>query len=129
MSINTKVVYIAHQIGGDVGANMKSIAEIGRDINLTEPDTIPFAPYFYDLACLSDTEPKERKRGMDNNLHILNSFPIDEVRLYGPRISDGMKTECVVARLNGIDIISMNEHTKFTIEEILNWTDEYRKSI
>ena len=121
MSIKTKLVYIAHPIGGDVKSNLKSIADIGNLINLTEPDVIPFAPYFFDLACLDDSIPEERKRGIENSLYILNNTHIDELRLYGTRISDGMKKECVIARRNGIDIISMNEHTQFTIEDLLSW--------
>ena len=124
MSIRTKIVYIAHPIGGDVEGNLKSIAEIGKHINLTEPNTVPYAPYFFDLACLDDNIPSERKRGMMNNRYILNNTHIDELRLYGTRISDGMKQECVIASRNGIDIISMTESTRFSVEELIKWRDE-----
>lgn len=100
-----KIVYIAHPISGNVKENLKKIVEIGRKINLNEPDTIPFAHYYFDCHCLNDDIPAERDRGIKNDIELLKRGFIDEMRLYGNRISEGMKHEIELAHKLGIPVI------------------------
>jgi hypothetical protein len=101
-----KIAYIAHQIGGDVNGNTKKVIAIVRAINLTEPETIPFAPYISDVMALNDEIPDERARGFKNNKHYFQKGIIDELRLYGPVVSAGMIEEIRWARLYDIPIIN-----------------------
>lgn len=58
-----KIAYMAHPVGGDILKTLKIV----RNINLNEPDTVPFVPYLRDLQSLNDNIPQERKRGFKNN--------------------------------------------------------------
>ena len=112
-----KTAYISHPISGDVQGNLKKIKNISREINLNEPDVVPFAPYFIDCHALDDSDPEERKRGIKNNTHILRSGFVDELRLYGDRISDGMMADAAIAYLEGIKIIPMTDNIKNELDK------------
>lgn len=99
-----KVVYIAHPISEDDTGNLAKILHIIRDINMEEPDVIPFAPYFADVMAMNDDVPEERDRGMRNNHHYFESGFIDELWLFGDHISGGMHTEIGWAMEFGIKI-------------------------
>lgn len=99
-----KVVYIAHPISGDVKGNLEKIRLIVRDLNLNNPDIVPFAPYWLDCFALDDTNPKERERGIQNDIALFNKGFIDEVWLFGDRISVGMKAEIELANQLGIPV-------------------------
>lgn len=101
-----KIAYIAHPISGDVQANLEKILAIVRDINLNEPDVVPFAPYWIDCHALNDNIPKERERGIKNDITLLKAGFITEVRLYGNRISNGMQHELDLAKSLGIPVHS-----------------------
>lgn len=105
--------YIAHPVSGDVKGNIAKIIAIVREINLTEPDVVPFAPYLVDLYALDDNVPEERARGIKNDVHLLKAGFVDEVRLYGNKISSGMSCEIALAKSLGIKIISMTKETQF----------------
>ncbi len=107
-----KIVYIAHPISGDVSGNLLRISTIIRHINLTEPDILPFAHYVVDCYALDDTVPEERERGIKNDIALMQASFIDEVWLYGDRISNGMVQEIILANKLGIPIISKSEGTK-----------------
>lgn len=113
-----KVAYIAHPIGGDVQGNLKLIMQIGRQINLEEPDTVPFAHYFFDCFCLEDDIPEERERGIRNDHALMRRGFIDEVRLYGDRISVGMRHEIALAVELGIPVVPMTEETRLAFAEL-----------
>ena len=106
-----KVAYIAHPIGGDVGDNLDQIKKISLEINLDEPDVVPFVPYFIDCCVLDDNDPSQRKRGFKNNTALLKKGIVDEVRLYGDKISHGMSYEINLAIEHGIPIKPMTEET------------------
>lgn len=105
------IAYIAHPIGGDVQANLEKIKQIGREINLTEPNVVPIAPYFFDLACLDDNNPLERTRGLNNLRVIFETGFFNEVRLYGSHISKGMDAEIRLADKLGIRVVPMTPGT------------------
>ena len=104
-----KIAFIAHPIRGDVLANLRRIAAIGREINKNEPDVIPFAPHFFDCHCLCDEVGHERERGMRNGRYLLRM--VDELRLYGDHISPGMQEEIQICVEAGILVIPMTEGT------------------
>lgn len=100
-----KVIYIAHPISGDVKGNLEKIRLIARTINLTEPDVVPFAPYWFDCHVLDDNSPEERARGIKNDTEFFHRGTIDEVWLYGDRISNGMAEEIKLAESLSIPVI------------------------
>ena len=114
-----KVAYIAHPISGNIKGNLKRIESIGRQINLEEPEIVPFAHYFFDCHALDDNDPEERARGIKNDIALMKKGFIDEVRLYGNKISKGMAYEINLAIELGIEIKPMTEDTE--IEFIKRW--------
>lgn len=114
-----KIAYIAHPIGGDVAGNVEKIIAIVRHINKTEPDTIPFASYIADIYALDDNIPEERDRGMKNSMALLTQGFVTEIRLYGNRISNGMREEVYLAKESGIPIRPMTPETQKDLSELL----------
>ena len=112
-----KIAYIAHPISGDIKGNLKRIELIGRQINLEEPEVVPFAHYFFDCYALDDDIPEERERGIKNDIALMRKGFIDEVRLYGDRISTGMSHEVDLAIELGIKVVAMTEATKLELAE------------
>lgn len=106
-----KIVYVAHPISGDVKGNLKKIIDIIRDINLNEPDVVPFAHYWVDCHALDDDNPEERMRGIKNDREFFERKSFDELRLYGDRISNGMRKEMELAFKYNIPVIAMTEGT------------------
>lgn len=105
-----KTVYIAHPVGGDVQGNAKKILKICRQVH-TE-DTIPVAPYLVSIQYLNDDLEKERQLGIDANLECFKRKMIDEVWLFGPKISKGMMQEIILAHKLIIPVIPKTEETK-----------------
>jgi hypothetical protein len=112
-----KIAYIAHPIGGDVEANLERIKTINRQINLEEPDVVPFAPYFLDCVSMDDNDPQERERGIKNDIELIRKGFIDELRLYGNRISPGMVIEIEKALVFRIRVRPMTDETKHEFAE------------
>ncbi|MEO6522198.1 MAG: DUF4406 domain-containing protein [Mucilaginibacter sp.] len=106
-----KIVYIAHPIGGDVKNNIAKVLAIVKDINLTHPDVVPFAPYIVDCLALDDSIPEQRKRGMSNNEHFISNRFIDEIWLFGDKISGGMQAEIELAYQFSIPVYSKSKGT------------------
>lgn len=113
---NMKIAYIAHPVGGDVDGNIKKIIAIIRKINLSENDTVPFAPYLSDLFALDDNTPHERERGIRNDHEFFERNTMDELRLYGDRISYGMLAEIKQALNFDIPIKAMTPETEEVYE-------------
>jgi len=113
-----KIVYIAHPVGGDVEWNLNDIKKIVREINLKEPNTLPVAPYFLDCHALKDDVPEERERGIRNGHAYLRQMPIDEVHLYGGRISAGMLQEIKIADELNIDVVPRDAGTMSDLKNL-----------
>lgn len=114
-----KIIYIAYPIGGDVENNLRKIAIIARQMNLTEPGCVPFAPYFLDCVVLRDATAAERMRGINNTIEVFKrGGTIDEVRLYGDHISSGMQAEVLMARRLGIKVAAMTKETKAALKDV-----------
>lgn len=108
-----KIAFIAHPIGGDVVKNLERICAIVRKINLEEPNTVPFVPYYADCVAMDDSVPEEREVGMVNTKEIFfRPDFIDELRLYGDKgITRGMAAEVKLAWHMGITITCMTPET------------------
>lgn len=106
-----KIVYIAHPISGDKESNMFAITEIVKGINTTDDDIVSFVPYYADCIALDDDNPFERARGIRNNTELFNRKVMDEVWLFGDRISKGMQAEVELAISLGIPVIPMTPET------------------
>lgn len=87
------ISYICHPISGNVPANVAMVKAIMTEIVRTEPDVLPFAPYLTALDILDDNDPEQRARGTSWNRVLLKQSAIDELRLYGDRVSPGMQQE------------------------------------
>ena len=106
-----KIVYIAHPLSGDLTGNLEKVRKIIRLINLNEPDIVPFAHYFVDCYALDDTFKEERERGIKNDMALLKAGFIDELWLYGDRISNGMRAEIELAKKLGILVKPQTKET------------------
>jgi threonyl-tRNA synthetase len=111
-----KVVYICHPISGDVKGNIDKILKIVRDINLNLIDVVPFVPYLADLLAMDDSIVEQRERGIKNDMALLNRGMVDELWIYVPKITRGMKSEIDRAWHMGIKILIMDPHTQVPVE-------------
>jgi hypothetical protein len=107
-----KIIYIAHPISGDVKGNLERVRQIAQDITLKFDDVVAFAPYWFDCHFLDDNNPVERERGIRNDHEFFERSTIDEVWLYGDRISKGMEAEIKLAISCGIIVVPMSTGTK-----------------
>lgn len=106
-----KTVFIGHPIGGDVQGNMTKVLAICAQVHTQEEDVIPVAPYLVSLQYLNDSVESDRALGMEANHECFRRGYVDELRLYGDRISDGMRGEIVLANLMDIPVFPMTEGT------------------
>lgn len=107
-----KIVYIAHPISGNIKENLEKIRLIVREINLTIPDVVPFAPYWLDCFALDDTVREERERGIKNDTALIEAGFINEIWLFGDKISNGMSAEIILAVKLGIPVVPKSEATE-----------------
>lgn len=118
-----KIVYIAHPISGDIEGNLADLRRILRIINMnTHPfnsqyamyetkeydfsGIIPLAPYYADIVSLDDNNTLERKRGIENDIALLEFGVFQEVWLTGSVISFGMREEVKLAVKLGIPVVN-----------------------
>jgi len=87
-------------------------------INMEEPDVVPFVPYYADCIALTDSIPEHRTRGIKNDVELFNRRVMDEVRLYGDKISKGMRGEIELAIELGISVVPMTKETKKQLWEL-----------
>ena len=104
-----KIVYIAHPISGDIPGNIQKVKEIVKDINLKEPDIYPYAPYIVDCETLDDNIPEQRAKGIKNNQKLFEKGIIDELWLYGDKITKGMIAEIKLAETWNIPVFVKTE--------------------
>jgi hypothetical protein len=114
-----KIVYIAHPISGDIKGNLEKIRLIVRHINLSNLDVVPFAPYWLDCHALDDTVLQERERGIRNDEEFFIRGVIDELWLYGDRISNGMRHEITKALNCAIPVIAADPRLEQEANKII----------
>ncbi len=86
-------VYICHPIRGNKRKNIEKIISIVRKINLTMPNIVPLTNYIADCMALDDDVEEERLKGLYNDRKLLESGVVDELWVFGDRISEGMQLE------------------------------------
>ena len=111
-----KTVFVAHPISGDIKENMKRVLKICAQIH--SPHVIPVAPYLAALQYLNDEVVEDRRLGIDANHECFRRKYVDELWLYGDRISTGMRGEIELAIQHGIPVIPKTEETKHDLEKI-----------
>lgn len=93
-------VYVAHPVSGNVDANVRNTLRWLSWLMATEPGVAFVAPW---IPCLlagaDDSDPKQRERGMLDNLALVERC--DGIVLVGGRVSTGMQREANVALLAG----------------------------
>lgn len=114
---NKKTVFIAHPINGDILGNTEKILKICREVH--DENTIPVAPYLVSLQYLDDKDPIERDLGIGANLETFHRGYIDELWLFGDRISTGMEQEVLLALSLGIIVIPKTEETEKDLQKIV----------
>ena len=76
-----KIVFIAHQISGDVEANLESACLWIRWAIMARK-VLPIAPYIYLMKALDEGKIEERKIGRDLGLHMIQYA--EELWICGP---------------------------------------------
>lgn len=116
------IAYIAHPIGRDAWQktiNLGNIKRIVREINLTQPDIVPFVPYYCDCEALRDDVPQERSKGLKNGQILLQFCLIHELWLYGDTISEGMQQEIEIALKQNIIIVPKTRQTEEAFKNLV----------
>jgi len=127
--MRVKTVFIAHPISGDIKGNVVKVLAICEKIHSKE--IIPVAPYLVSLQYLDDEIIEDRKLGIAANLECFRRKYIDELWLYGDRISKGMKQEIKLALKLRISIKAKTSATKialqcFILQSVSEFLKEYR---
>ena len=109
-----KTVFIAHPISGDIDGNVKKVLAICERIHTKE--LVPVAPYLVSLQYLNDEVVEDRELGIEANLECFRRRYVDELWLFGDRISEGMKGEIALAKELNIPIVPKTDGTKRDLE-------------
>lgn len=113
------IEYIAHPLSGDI-KNVDKVLHICRLISMTEPDVVPFAHWVVEAMSLNDQVPEEREIGIRHDHEIIDRLKFDACRLYGDRISAGMKAEIKIFIKMGIMVKPMTQGTYRDFMSLLN---------
>ena len=107
---NRELIVLAHPIRGDVKGNTEAIRAIFRKLCLdTSKMIVPWFPL--EILEVLDTEnTKDRQRGIYMCLTMVKKA--EELWLYGPHISDGMKNQVILALIMGIRIKAKSSGTR-----------------
>jgi len=102
------LVYICSPYKGNKKANIAAARQYC--IDAIADGYIPIAPHvmFYDI--LNDDDPGQRAVGMKMGLELLHFCR--ELRVYGGRISEGMRGEITLAKALKIPVINQKEEIK-----------------
>ena len=111
-----KTVFIGHPIGGDVKGNAEKVLKICAEVHTR--DIIPVAPYLISLQYLNDEVTEDRELGMEANHECFRRRYVDELWLFGDRISSGMQQEVLLAKEMSIPIIPKTEGTRRDFEQL-----------
>lgn len=104
-----KTVFIGHPIRGDVRGNVEKVLKICAEVHTK--DIIPVAPYLVSLQYLDDGILEDRELGVEANHECFRRDYVDELWLFGDRISTGMWEEIRLAKEMNIPIIPQTDET------------------
>ena len=91
-------VYVCHPFGNDPAGNIERVRAISQF--LIDDGALPIAPHLY-LPQLLD-EATEREQALRFCLELVDTC--DEVRVFGGRVTAGMKREVEYAKRRGIPV-------------------------
>lgn len=109
-----KTVFIAHPISGDVKGNIEKVLKICAQVH--SKNVIPVAPYLVSLHYLDDNVEEDRGLGIEANHECFRRRYVDELWLFGNRISNGMRQEILLAWQIDIPILAKTEETRRDLE-------------
>jgi hypothetical protein len=121
-----KRVFVGHPISGDVKGNTQKVIQICERMHRFY-GVIPVAPYLISLLYLDDSIIQDRLLGIEANHACFESGFVDELWLYGDRISPGMKEEMRAAVCGGIPIIPRTPQATATFGRVLEEIKEDMK--
>lgn len=111
-----KTVFVAHPVSGDVKGNVKKVLKICAEIHTR--NIIPIAPYLISLQYLNDEIVEDRALGMAANHECFYRGFVDELWLFGDRISKGMVGEIKLAWERGIPVIAKTRGTRYDLKKL-----------
>lgn len=114
--MNKKTVFIGHPIGGNIKSNVEKVLKICEKVHTK--DIIPVAPYLISLQYLSDEVIEDRNLGMEVNHECFHRRYVDELWLFGDKISEGMKKEILLAKKMNIPIIPKTDGTRIDLAQL-----------
>ncbi|MFZ3020133.1 MAG: hypothetical protein WA051_01255 [Minisyncoccia bacterium] len=121
----TKMVFIAHPMSGDIRGNTRRVEEICRSVHTL--DVIPVFPSFVWRRYLKEVKKCGYQSSLAsrvNDEYFKRKF-IDEVWLYGDRITNGMLAEILLAWKYHIPVIGK---TPETIRMLKQYEREYGRT-
>lgn len=89
-----RLVYICSPYRGNVEENVKNARAYSLKAMIEHPDVLPIAPHLLFTQYLDDTDPEQRRIGLDAGLDLLSIC--DELWVYGEP-SEGMAAEIRLA--------------------------------
>ena len=119
MANGKKNVFIAHPISGDIKGNMAEILRICKEVHTKDGNIIPVVPYMVSLQYLDDTIQEDRELGIEANFECFHRNYVDELWLYGEKISEGMKGEIRLAWECSISVFPKTSGTQRAYEKFL----------
>ena len=120
-----KIIYLAHPIASDdqftTVENIADLLRIIRYVNLgklsfdahafnsVEVDNtlVPMAPYIGDCLSMQDDNPLHRKRGIENDIAMIETGIFEEIWLTGHKISLGMQEEVKMFVAQGKKVVNL----------------------
>lgn len=117
MTTDKKVVFIAHPVAGDVAGNAQKVRLICEQVH--KGGALPVAPYLVSIQYLDDSVVEDRRLGIEANLVCFHRRFIDELWLFGDKISTGMKEEVILAIELNIPVIPKTEQTSHGLKSLL----------
>ena len=112
-----KTVFVGHPIRGDTKGNIEKVLKICAEIHTK--DIIPVAPYLISLQYLNDEIVEDRELGMEANHECFHRRYVDELWLFGDRISAGMEKEILLAKEMNIPIVPKTKGVKRDLERFM----------
>ena len=111
-----KTVFIGHPIGGNIKSNVEKVLKICAEVHTK--NIIPVSPYLISLQYLNDEVIEDRELGMDANHECFHRRYVDELWLFGNRVSKGMEKEILLARKMKIPVIPKTDGTKIDLKRL-----------
>lgn len=108
-----KMIFVAHPMSGDVEGNTKKVIDICRSLHSEE--FIPVFPSLLWREYLKGDGKKKLIRAV--TLEYFKRGFIDELWLYGPTLTDGMKYEIQLAIKYNIPVIAKTIGTQHELGE------------